>query len=273
MNLLRLIDKSPTIKDWPVRIWEPAEIKPAYLPCLEPWLRQGLALEHLVFVPELPYGKGTPEYMMAVREGQVLLLCPGPGGSIQTDLALRERLLYILYRTDLLLNWLEFCVRGDDGAPRILTAPFNRTTLHLFLPALNTLLGLPFDFDVLAQAKKSPVPRALKEENYAVYNHAPNALRLGPEITEYHGRRLLLPLFRRLKRHEQACVYSFPMEQGLFLQKLDGYRTEGYYFPWAAVGKETEYCSEKTPEWEIFLASSDGSSRHSAVKFFLAPPP
>ncbi len=47
MNLLRRIDKSPTIKDWPVRIWALQEIKPAYLPYLKPWLSQGLALEHL----------------------------------------------------------------------------------------------------------------------------------------------------------------------------------------------------------------------------------
>lgn len=272
MNLLRRIDKSPTIKDWPVRIWALQEIKPAYLPYLEPWLSQGLALEHLIFVPELPYGKGTPEYMLAIREGEVLFLCPNAGRAIETALVQRERLLYLLYRTDLLLNWLDFCLLGKNGEPRILSAPFNRTTLHLFLPALNTLLGLPMNFDVLAEVQKSPVPKALKEENYAVYNHAADALRLGPSITEYHGRRLRLPILRRLKKHEQACVYSFPMERGLFLQKLDGYQTAAYYFPWKSVGEGSEYGSAEAQEWEILLPCPNGIQKQSAVKFPLITP-
>ncbi|MCQ5128870.1 hypothetical protein NE562_04305 [Butyricicoccus faecihominis] len=265
--MIEKIDGAPTLRDWPVRIWDEGEIQPLYRPHLEFWLKQGLSLEHLLFVPALPYQKKSVEYMLAVRDGEILLLCREGDTGITPVCIRRDQLRYAALITELLYSRLDL-YWSDGGAIHCSSAAFNRTTLDLFLPALHTLLGLPMDFDCRQAAEAHPRPSALANEHYALYQFALDAYRLGPEIRECHWRYLRPAFFRRKKASEDAAVLSCCMQNGLFIQRMLGNRLAAYYFPWRTIGSSSEYRSAGADTWEIFLDGQIGEQR-SAVKFLL----
>lgn len=255
MKLEPKTDGKPTLSSWPVRIWDKSEIKPEYMPFLDDLFENGLELEHLIFVPAFLY---THEYMMAVTEGQVRIISKGKTGELTCETVKAGQLLYIKHVIELLYSRIDF-YWFDGQKLHCSSAAFNRTTLDLFLPAIHTLLGLPFNFSCDEAESRENRPDKLFSEDYALYQYSINAYRMGDRLKTYYRRFVKMSLLRRLKRHEPTRILSCPMEKGLFIQVLDVLFTSAFYCPWRSVSSSSDYSSYDTDSWAVNI--TDGLSR------------
>lgn len=255
MRLDNITDGKPTLSNWPVRIWDKSEIKPEYIPFLNDLFLEGLELQHLIFVPSFSY---TCEYMLAIIPGKIRIISKSKSGYITAETILKEQILYITHVIELLYSRIDF--HWYDGQNhRCSSVAFNRTTLDLFLPAVHTLLGLPYNFDCNEAESKCKRPDRLFNEDYALYQYSVNAYRMGEQINSYYRRFIKMPLIRRLKKHEPTRILSCPMERGLFIQVLDILFTGAFYFPWKFVSASSDYSSNESDKWEIKI--TDGIQR------------
>lgn len=249
------VDSAATMSSWPVRVWEENGIPRQYRLLLRPWLDAGLPLDHLVYVPKLKYARGSREYLLAARDGEVLILMDYGRGGVEQTLVTRQGLRAVAHTRDLLSSSLEFL--WDDGGLRQVTVPFNRAREELFLSALNTLLGAADDFDGGAQAAQRPA--ALRAQSYALYNFAGDAYRLGPAISEWRSGALLRSR-REIKQQNSAEALACRLEKGLFLLEFRGTKAAAVYYPQRDAAFTTGWDEDGHPTWQVRVPGVPGTN-------------
>ena len=249
------VDSAATMSSWPVRVWEESWIPQQYRLLLRPWLDAGLPLDHLVYVPRLKYVRGSREYLLAVRDGEVLILMDYGRGGVEQTLVSRQGLLAVAHTRDLLSSSLEFL--WDDGGLRQVTIPFNRAREELFLPALNTLLGAAEDLSGAREAASRPA--ALRAQSYALYNFAEDAYRLGPAIREWRSGALVRSR-REMKQQSSAEALACRLERGLFLLEFRGTKAAAAYYPQQDPAFTTGWDEAGHPTWQVRLPGVPGTN-------------
>ena len=72
MSWLR-INHIPTLNDWPLELETKEDIPEKYKEFLTGW-KEGGSTDYIVKVPKLPYRKSCYEYLLCVRDGEVMIL-------------------------------------------------------------------------------------------------------------------------------------------------------------------------------------------------------
>lgn len=252
------VDSAATMSSWPVRVWEESEIPQKYRLLLRPWLDAGLPLDHLIYVPKLKYARGSREYLLAVRDGEVLILMDYGRGGVEQTLVTRQGLLAAAHTRDLLSSSLEFL--WDDGMLRQVTIPFNRAREELFLPVLNTLLGAADAFGCAAAQQAAPRPAALRAQSYALYNFAGDAYRLGPAILEWRSGTLFRSRREQKKQNTAAEALACRLERGLFLLEFRGTKAAAAYYPRQDTVFSARWDEDGRPTWQLRLRGVPGTN-------------
>ncbi|OUP49120.1 hypothetical protein [Lachnoclostridium sp. An181] len=254
MSWLR-INHTPTLNDWPLELEKKEDIPEKYREFLSGWKEEG-SRDYIVKVPKLPYRKSYYEYLLCVRDGEVLILKDLAASGIQKYSLTREMVVYIAHVTELLYSRIDMFV-WKDGALQCIDFAFNRTTWALFAPALNELLGINRTFRYQDEIKVDSRPEHLFKEQHGLYHYCTSSYRLGDTIKKCAWSGYKIPFWKRIGKPQDSCVMWCEMERGMYMLDISTYGTTDYYFPWKYWSADNDLHSTDMKEWSVNVREND----------------
>lgn len=242
------VDPAPTAADFPRRMWREKDIDPDYSKYLWDWLKAGISLEHIIFVPKKPHQDESREYMTAFFKKELMLLTREKNGTI-TDLCIKKETICCFCSTEDLLRGC-ITVYWDNRYEKVKTElPYNRVMRQLFLPLLNWLADCPEDFDCKEAVKYDEPPRQLKWEQPSLFHYAEEAYRFGCHGFHWDWYSFVPP-GRLKKRAVKTFCLLVSMECGQVLILLSGSCADIWYLK---EGKSKASLKDKGKLWKLFI--------------------
>lgn len=220
---------SPTTADWATRIWEIDEIKPEYMEYLNDWLQQGLELEKLIFSPRVYNIRIYHEFMLAIKDKQIMLLQKDASNEIHKTLIDKEEIVYVQHTEELLRCTISIGY-VENGQLNVINIRYSQAAEHLFKPYLDMVLDVPQDFNCYDAFREHPCDEKLMHEQYALYNFSRNAFRMGDRILDYQWHYYRTGGYQSLFLKMAPALMLCHMEKGYVLIEHYGHNVRYSYF-------------------------------------------
>lgn len=228
MNLWKgLISASPTMAEWPVRIWEPADFPRCFVDQALEWIQDSFKKYDFVYSPVRYMVKGSFSYLFGYGRDEVLFLKETASGVKQVTFQ-REQVVQIKTVKELSRAEMEITFQ-DQETMHTLFLPYVASVYYLFDPFLNWLLGQKKDFSPMSKEADFPRPETLRHESLAAYNYSLGAYRLGCQFEDYSYSSKPRHIKWMPWKKEVEEWLEAPMERGVFKLHLWQYLTECVY--------------------------------------------
>ena len=225
-----VVDKRPTMAEWPVRIWAMEEIPEFFDLEARKSMKGTFNQYHMVYSPirrtapesfEYMFGYGKEEIFYLRNEKNKVCKTVLKYGQIKEIYTQRELLnanIIVKYKADL-----------QDRELETLEFPYIPSVYYLYDPFLNRMLGLEREFVPALAEQEHPRPEKLYQESPVMYNYVLAAYRLGDCIGDYkytseQHRHKWMPWKKVLEEWLEV-----PMSRGTFTRHSLEYRTECGY--------------------------------------------
>ncbi len=183
-----ILDKRPTMAEWPVRIWERSEIAAVFDEQVSEWTGQDFAKYQFVYAPKrrtdahsfsylFGYGNHTVFYMRE-SDDHVIVQAEKINRDHITSVTMKRELLH----TEMLVHYQE------NEEEKELYFPYVPAVYYLYDPFLNWMLKLPTNFTPALAERHSPRPQKLYGDSLVMYNYSLGAYRLGNGFSDYSYR-------------------------------------------------------------------------------------
>lgn len=181
-----VVDKRPTIAEWPVRIWAMEEIPKVFEIEARKSMKGTFAQYHMVYSPIRRTAPDSFEYMFGYGEEEIFYLKNEKNEvrrtvlkcsqieEIYTERELLNAKIIVKYKADL-----------QDRELQTLEFPYIPSVYYLYDPFLNWMLGLEREFVPALAEREHPRPEKLYKESPVMYNYVLAAYRLGDRIEDY----------------------------------------------------------------------------------------
>lgn len=220
---------SPTTADWATRIWELNEIKSEYMEYLKDWLDEGLELEKLIFSPRVYNIHIYYEFMLAIKDKQIMLLQKDVKGEIHKTLIDKKEIVYVQHTEELLRCTISIGY-VENGELKVLNIRYSQAAEHLFLPYLDMVLDVPEGFNCYDAFRKHPCDEKMMQEQYSLYNFSRNAFRMGDRILDYEWHYYRIGGYQSLFLKTTPALMLCHMEKGYVLIEHYGHNVRYSYF-------------------------------------------
>lgn len=225
MGKTQILDKQPTMREWPVRIWEESEIKPYFAEAVRKWLKGTFDSYEFVYAPKRSTNPDSYVYMFGYGNDEVFYMRKEMNAPITFS---KEQVISVSTERELLNAGI--LVNYQDGeSQKKLEFPYVPSVYYLYDPFLNWLLGLEKDFTPMLAEKENPRPDRLYNESLVMYNYSIGAYRLGDKFTDYsYNARQYRCKWMPWKKDMEEWL-EIPMERGTFKLHTIRYLTECSY--------------------------------------------
>lgn len=223
------LDGSPTMSEWPVRVWSEEEFPVQYAAQALKWCKGAFADYDFVYAKKRETSESSFDYLFGYGKDRFLFLQAADGEGWALELR-REQITGVVTWREL-LEAAVILRYQEDGAEeeRELCLPYVPSVYYLYDPFLNWVLGLDKGFTPDLAEREQPRPKKLYQESLTMFNYSLNAYRLGPGFSTYEyncavHRSKWMPWKKTLEEWLQV-----PMERGTFEAHHFGYLTECVY--------------------------------------------
>ncbi len=228
MSLLKkAIVPSPTLAEWPVRIWEPEDFPRSFVDEVLEWMQGSFKKYDFVYAPLRYLVKGSFAYLFGYGYDEILFLKETAQG-VSKEVIQREQVIKV--QTNRELSNAEFIITYQErGNEKTLSLPYVASVYYLFDPFLNWILGQRKDFSPMSKEMDFPRPQALYQESLAAYNYSLGAYRLGGGFEDYSYTAKPRHIKWMPWKKELEEWLEVPMERGIFRLHLWQYQLECTY--------------------------------------------
>lgn len=229
LNKTQLPDGSPTISEWPVRIWKIEEVPRQYAPAVHMWLKAPFSEYDFVYAPKRKTNAETFEYLFGYGNDTIVFLRRSSAGAVLHPVEIDRQQITEVETERELLNAKMILHYRENDAGKTLELPYIPSVYYLYDPFLNWLLGLEKGFMPGLAEQEHPRPQKLYRESLAMFNYSLNAYRLGSgfEQYQYESRQHRCKWMPWKKISEEWLKVS--MERGRFELHSYGYLTQCAY--------------------------------------------
>lgn len=225
----KIVDKRPTMAEWPIKIWSVDEIPEVFRKDIESFLDESFNEYKMVYSPVRSTAPNSFEYLFAYGKGE-LFYWRNYEGKIKCVHFQKEQIVQVNTKCELLDANISVKYRKEKLSEETTTLdfPYISTVYYHFDPFLNWLLNLQENFNPLLE-DKYPRLEELKKKSLVMYNYAQRAYRLGNVIETYQY---------EYKEHRKKWLawkksleewLEIPMSKGVFKLHNFGYLTECEY--------------------------------------------
>lgn len=224
-----IIDTRPTHATWPKRVFALSDLPSCYLTFLNPFLKKGLTVEQMIFIPRLQRVLTViPEGILFWLEDQVVFLTRA-GDHIRTEIIHRNDVLLVREFIELLNCQLSIAYR-QDGEIRFKVFNYNRMAEDLIYPVYNTLLGNEPDYAPNVFLNPNTACERLFTESYMMFNFGKLCYRLCDHVKDFYWQRLPKQGFSRfMKSKADPENLIVRMDKGISIVNSNFYGFEAVY--------------------------------------------
>ena len=225
MSKTPIVDSSPTLKEWPVRIWEIEEIPDLFAEEVRLWMQGPFQAYDFVYAPKRRTNPDSYTYLFGYGKDQIFFMKEKNGRPIRIS---RRQIVEVSTERELLNA--KITVHYQDGkSEKALEFPYVPSVYYLYDPFLNWLLGLEKKFTPAVAEQENPRPLRLYEDSLVMFNYSLGAYRLGNGFKDYSYKSRQ----RRCKwmpwKKDMEEWLEVPMERGQFRLHCFKYLTECTY--------------------------------------------
>lgn len=225
-----VVDKRPTMAEWPVQIWAMEEIPKIFAVEARESMKGTFAQYHMVYSPIRRTAPDSFEYMFGYGKDEIFYLKNDDGKVRKTELQCSQ--IAEIYTQRELLNAKIIVKYKKDRLSKELETlefPYIPSVYYLYDPFLNWMLGLEREFVPAYAEREHPRPEKLYKESPVMYNYVLAAYRLGDRIEDYkytseQHRHKWMPWRKVLEEWLEV-----PMSRGIFTLHSLEYLTECGY--------------------------------------------
>lgn len=181
-----VVDKRPTMAEWPVQIWAMEEIPKIFAVEARESMKGTFAQYHMVYSPIRRTTPDSFEYMFGYGKDEIFYLKNDDGKVRKTELQCSQ--IAEIYTQRELLNAKIIVKYKKDRLSKELETlefPYIPSVYYLYDPFLNWMLGLEREFVPAYAEREHPRPEKLYKESPVMYNYVLAAYRLGDRIEDY----------------------------------------------------------------------------------------
>lgn len=229
LNKKNLPDGSPTISEWPIRIWNIEEIPRQYASAVHIWLTTPFSEYDFVYAPKRKTNDETFEYLFGYGNGKIIYLRRDSQGAVSHPIEINRQQITEVETERELLNAKIILHYRERDTSKTLELSYVPSVYYLYDPFLNWVLGLDKEFMPELAEQGHPRPEKLYHESLAMFNYSLNAYRLGSgfEKYQYEFRQHRCKWMPWKKTIEEWL--KVPMERGMFKLYSYGYFTQCVY--------------------------------------------
>lgn len=182
---LNTVHRIPTFATWPTRPDALSDLPADYLPCLAPWLEQGLPLARILYVPAFRSSEVVrPEYVIAWSDRALLLLIRAGSGAIEGEEIPWSAVRMVRYRRAM-IDCCGEIIWEQDGTRKTSVFYYNYSTEKQFVPIFNRLLGQSDDHAEDLLNHENEACAALRDKSYVMYSFGRLAYRMDDRLRDY----------------------------------------------------------------------------------------
>ena len=223
----KIIDKRPTMAEWPIRIWNISEFPESFKEPALAWIQGSFDQYIFVYSPRRRTVKNSFSYLFGYGKDAILFLRKTEEQITSVSLE-RSQITRIDTRREL-LNAELMITYEKNKASHTLTLPYVPSVYYLYDPFLNWMLFLEKDFSPALAEREYPRPDRLYQESLVMFNYSLNAYRMGNSFTEYsYSSKARRSLWMPWKKDLEEWL-EIPMERGTFRLHSFKYLTECSY--------------------------------------------
>lgn len=181
-----VVDKRPTMAEWPVRIWAMEEIPEIFDLEARKSMKGTFNQYHMVYSPIRRTAPDSFEYMFGYGEGEIFYL-KNEKNKVRRTVLKCSQIEEIYTQRELLNAKIIVKYKADlqDRELETMEFPYIPSVYYLYDPFLNWMLGLDQEFVPALAEQKHPRPEKLYKESPVMYNYVLAAYRLGDCIGDY----------------------------------------------------------------------------------------
>lgn len=241
-------DTRPTMASWAKQIFELDELPKPYQEFLSQWLREGMPLGNITYIPSVhQYVKTAPECTLAWYQDKVMLLFYDGFSPMRQVILSPAEVASIEYSIRLLECTVTITVEKNRKIEPVKFV-YNKTKEEQIIPILNILLKNPPDYQpnvfLLANEELEP----LRQVSYNLFHTSKLCYRFDEKIIRYYwAKGKQYQLFGKQKEDPEDFLAQ--MSKGLVLIHSDFYGTQTSYLPWNQIQTTTflEGYNDPTP--------------------------
>lgn len=182
-----VMDKNPTMAEWPMRIWKMEEIPEVFEKQAKESMKGSFEEYHMVYTPIRRTAPDSFEYMFGYGKGEIFYLKNEYDEEMEKTVISCSQIEEIYTQRELLNAKIIVKYKKDAPGTEVETLefPYIPSVYYLFDPFLNWMLGLDLEFVPAFAEREHPRPEKLYKESPVMYNYAVAAYRLGDRIEDY----------------------------------------------------------------------------------------
>lgn len=226
-----ILDKRPTMAEWPVQIWDVSELPEDFEEKALAMLKDRFEEYYLVYAPIRRTAQDSFAYLFGYGRDEIFYLRKYRD-KVEQKVLKRGQIVQILTQRELLNAKITVYykeMQSSEEKMTVLEFPYVPSVYYLYDPFLNWMLGIDRDFTPALAEHEHPRPDKLYRESPVMFNYSLGAYRLGDSFEEYSY---------RSKQHRHKWMpwrkmleewLEIPMSRGVFRLHSMEYLTECTY--------------------------------------------